>query len=161
MTKVEDSTASADARAAGRQAAQSAQQAADSKWVDRLARVGLASRGLVYVLIAVLAVQIAFGDSGEKADQQGAFSTLAQNGFGKALLWLVVVGFLGYAVWQVTEAGWGHRDADGEGKRTLQRIGSLVQAVMYAGLAFVAARTAAGSGGGGNGGEDATSKLLG
>src|SRR4051812_49635271 len=152
MNKVESLAPGDDARAAGRQAANTARQAADSKWVDRLARVGLASRGLVYVLIAVLAAQIAFGDRGEKADQQGAFSTLAQNGFGKAVLWLVVAGFLGYAAWQLTEAGWGHRDADGEGKRALERIGSLAQAVVYAGPAFVAAPPAGGGGGGGDGG---------
>ena len=51
--------------------------------------MGLAARGLVYVLIGILALQIAFVDRAERADQQGAFQTLAQNGFGKAILWLV------------------------------------------------------------------------
>ncbi|NHC13718.1 DUF1206 domain-containing protein [Motilibacter deserti] len=147
-------------RGAGRQAAGSAREAADSVWVERLARVGLAARGLVWALIGVLAAQIALGDRQGQADQQGAFSTLAQNGLGKALLWLAVAGFLGYAAWQVTEAGWGHRDADDAKSRTFERIGSLAQAVLYAALAFVAARTATGSGGG-QGSEDATARLLG
>jgi Domain of Unknown Function (DUF1206) len=33
--------------------------------------VGLAARGLVYVLIGILAVQIAFVDRAKEADQQG------------------------------------------------------------------------------------------
>ena len=147
-------------QAAGRQAAGSARQAADSVWVERLARVGLAGRGLVWALIGVVAAQIALGDHGEQADQQGAFATLAQNGLGKALLWLVVAGFLGYAAWQLTEAGWGHADADDARSQALGRVGSLAQAVLYVGLAYIAARTALGSGGAG-GSEDATARLLG
>ena len=78
----------ASAGSSGQRAASAARQAADSKWIERTARVGLAARGLVYVLIAVLAFQIALVDRAERADQQGAFQTLAQNGFGKAILWL-------------------------------------------------------------------------
>src|SRR5829696_9036607 len=78
----------ASAGETGQRAARTAQQAADSKWIQRTARVGLAARGLVYVLIGILAFQIAFVNRAKEADQQGAFQTLAQNGFGKAVLWL-------------------------------------------------------------------------
>src|SRR5215211_6774477 len=78
----------ASAGSSGQRAANAARQAADNKWIERTARVGLAARGLVYVLIGILALQIAFVDRAERADQQGAFQTLAQNGFGKAILWL-------------------------------------------------------------------------
>jgi hypothetical protein len=91
----------------GRRAADTARRAADSRWIERTARVGLAARGLVYVLIGILAFQIAFVDRAERADQKGAFQTLAQNGFGKAVLWIVIIGFVGYGVWQATEAAWG------------------------------------------------------
>jgi Domain of Unknown Function (DUF1206) len=69
----------------GRRAADTARRAADSRWIERTARVGLAARGLVYVLIDILAFRIAFVDRAERADQKGAFQTLAQNGFGKAV----------------------------------------------------------------------------
>lgn len=72
----------------GQRAANTARRAADSRWIERTARIGLAARGLVYVLIGILAFQIAFVNRAERADQQGAFQTLAQNGFGKAVLWL-------------------------------------------------------------------------
>lgn len=138
---------------------QHARRASDSRWLDLLARVGLVGRGIVYALIAVLAFQIAFGDHSERADQTGAFQTLAQNGAGKALLWLVVAGFVGYAGWQLAEAIRGHRHAEPK-KRTGKRIESGVKAAVYFGLAGLAAKTAVGSGGGG-GGDTASAKLMG
>ena len=75
----------ASADETGQRAARTARQAADSKWIERAARVGLAARGLVYVLIGILAVQIAFVERAKEADQQGAFQTLAHNGFGKRM----------------------------------------------------------------------------
>jgi Domain of Unknown Function (DUF1206) len=63
----------------GRRAADTARRAADSRWIERTARVGLAARGLVYVLIDILAFRIAFVDRAERADQKGAFQTLAQT----------------------------------------------------------------------------------
>jgi hypothetical protein len=88
--------------------------------------VGLAARGLVYVLIGILAFQIAFVDSAERADQKGAFQTLAQNGFGKAVLWLVIIGFDGYGLWQASEAAWGHRRELDDRKRTANRASTVV-----------------------------------
>src|SRR5215211_5005589 len=94
----------ASAGSSGQRAANAARQAADNKWIERTARVGLAARGLVYVLIGILAFQIAFVDRAAQADQQGAFHILAQNGFGKVILWLVIIGFVGHGLWQATEA---------------------------------------------------------
>ena len=144
----------------GQRAASAARQAADSKWIERAARVGLAARGLVYVLIGILALQIAFVDRAERADQKGAFQTLAQNGFGKAVLWLVVLGFVGYGLWQATEAAWGHRTELDDRKRTANRAESAVKAVIYLVLAVVAFRVVTGSSQGGQGGEQVTAKLL-
>jgi hypothetical protein len=141
-------------------AARTARQAADSKWIERTARVGLAARGLVYVLIGILAFQIAFVDRATQADQQGAFQTLAQNGFGKAILWLVILGFVGYGLWQATEAAWGHRTERDDRKRTASRVESAVKAVIYLMLAVVAFRVVTGTSTGGQGGEQVTAKLL-
>jgi hypothetical protein len=150
----------ASAGETGQRAANAAQQAADSKWIERTARVGLAARGLVYVLIGILAFQIAFVDRAEQADQQGAFQTLAQNGFGKAILWLVILGFVGYGLWQASEAAWGHRRELDDRKRAASRVESAVKAVIYLVLAVVAFRVVAGTSNGGQGGEQVTAKLL-
>jgi chorismate-pyruvate lyase len=114
----------------------------------------------VYVLLGLLAAQIAFGDSGEKADQSGALQKVADQPFGKALLWLVVIGFAGYALWRATEAVVGHTEERSTGKRIAKRVIEGVKAVIYAGLALLAARIAMGDGGSGNSGESTTAKLL-
>jgi hypothetical protein len=150
----------ASTSSSGQQAADTARRAAESKWIERTARVGLAARGLVYVLIGILALQIAFVDRAEQADQQGAFQTLAQNDFGKAILWLVIIGFVGYGLWQATEAIWGHRRERDDRKRTANRVESAVKAVIYLVLAVVAFRVVTGSSQGGQGGEQVTAKLL-
>jgi len=144
----------------GRRAADTARRTAESRWIERTARVGLAARGLVYVLIGILALQIAFVDRAERADQKGAFQTLAQNGFGRAVLWLVIIGFVGYGVWQATEAAWGHRTERDDRKRAANRAESAIKAVIYLVLAVVAFRVVTGSSQGGQGSEQVTAEVL-
>jgi Domain of Unknown Function (DUF1206) len=150
----------ASAGQTGQHAVSAVRRASQSKWIDRTARVGLAARGLVYVLIGILAFQIAFVDRAKEADQRGAFQTLAENGFGKVVLWIVIIGFLGYAAWQASEAVWGHRNEPDERKRMASRIESAVKALIYLGLIVVAVRVVTGSGGSGQGGATLTAKVL-
>jgi hypothetical protein len=127
------------ARSAGNQAQDKAEQAAqaiDAPWVRTLGKVGVAAIGLVHLLLAWLALQVAFGSSsGKSTDQTGALAELAQNGAGKALLGLMALGFLAWAVWQVvmTVIGFAWED---EKERTVQRVASAVKAVIGLSLAF-------------------------
>ena len=148
------------ARMEARRASAHMSRTADSEWVERLARVGLLARGLVYVLIGVFAMQIALGHStSHQANQQGAFAEIASKPFGQLLLWIVAFGFLGYALWQASDAIGGHHAVEG-GKRTAKRAEAAVKAVIYLALAFSAVRTATGSSGG-QGGQGITARLLG
>jgi hypothetical protein len=78
--------------------------------MDRLARLGLACRGLLYALIGVLALRIGLGESGQEADRTGAITTIARQPFGTVILWVMAVGFLALALWQLSEALMGSRD---------------------------------------------------
>jgi hypothetical protein len=89
-----------------------ASRASDHPALEAAARVGYAVSGLLHLLIGWITVQIAVGGSGKSADQSGALGALANNGLGKLLLWLAVVGFLGLALWQLTDAAVGHAGAD-------------------------------------------------
>lgn len=111
--------------------------------VDRLARLGLAARGLVYLLIAWISVRIATsgGGAGGEADRKGAMATFAHNAAGKVVLVVMAIGFAGYAIWRLTEVGWGHRDADGA-SRWVKRGASLARAVLYGGFAWSAMHAA-------------------
>lgn len=129
-----------------RNAIDQAEHATDSAPLKLLARVGLIAYGIVHLLIGWLALQIAWnGSSGKSADSSGALKTLAGEPFGKALLWLIVVGLLALAVWQAGTAIWGHRDKQGA-KRTRKRVTSAARVIIYAALAYSAAAVARGVG---------------
>lgn len=133
---------------AGSEASAAARRAASSKNVERVARLGFVSRGFVYAFVGFVAFQIALGNRGGEADQKGAFQSLAAKPYGAVLLWLIVLGFLGYAAWRATEAAVGHRGETDEKKRTFKRVVSGVKVAIYLGLAVTAARIAMGGSGG-------------
>ena len=76
-------------------------QLAGAKPLGWLARAGFVARGLVYLIIGVLALKLALGDGGKATNQQGAMKTIAHQPFGEALLILVAIGLAGYALWRL------------------------------------------------------------
>lgn len=124
-----------------------AERAEDSSWLEGLARAGLAARGVLYVVVGVLALQIAFGKKGEQADKQGALAALARQPFGKVLLVAVAVGFAGYAVWRLVSA---FLDTEGDGSDAggwAKRAGDLGRGLLYGGFFVAAVRLLTGSSG--------------
>jgi hypothetical protein len=129
----------------------SARQAGDSDALENLARVGLIAYGVVHLLVAWLALQLAWGGgSGESADQSGAMSTVAESPVGKPLLWVIAIGLIALAVWQAAEVlrwrqGW---TASGKTRtKALRKSGkAIVKAVIYISLAVLAIRFATGGG---------------
>jgi len=123
-----------------------AEQAGDSTSLEWLARGGLIAYGVVHLLVGWLALQIAWGgSSGTSADTSGALTTLAHQPFGKVLLWVVALGLVALALWQTSEAIWGHPDQD-RAKRVRKQITSGAKAAVYAALAVSAGLVALGSG---------------
>jgi hypothetical protein len=127
-----------------------ARQAGESDGLEHLARVGLIAYGVVHVLVAWLALQLAWGGGGESADQSGAMATLAESPLGKPLLWVVAIGLIALAVWQAAEVlrwrrGW---SASGKARtKAIRKSGkAVVKAVIYAALAVLAIRFATGGG---------------
>jgi hypothetical protein len=104
-------------------------------------RLGLVAYGVVHLLVAWLAVQIAVGDlDGDgvgKADKTGALQSLSANAAGDVLLWLIAVGLGVSALWQLLEAV--------IGDKTALRLMNLGEAVLFGYLAFSAGKLAAGS----------------
>jgi hypothetical protein len=96
-----------------------------------VARAGLVARGVLYVLIGVLAVDIAQGQTGANASQQGAVGNVAKAPFGHWLLIAFAVGVFGYAAWRAVQAVSGHEVETGERRDTTERVGAGVSAVAY------------------------------
>lgn len=89
--------------------------------------------GVVHVLVAWLAIQVAFGGS-EQADSKGALSGIAQAG--AWLLWALGIGLVFFAVWQLLLACVGYTYVAKKRKRISKRIGSAARAVTALGIAF-------------------------
>jgi hypothetical protein len=142
-----------------RATARAARRAGDSKAMDRWARAGIAARGVVYGLIGVLAIQLAVGNQHRETDQKGAFQTLAGQPGGKIMLWAVALGLFGYAIWQGTEAIWGHRQESGR-KRLAKRVESAAKALIYLVIGALAVKVVTGSPSR-SGGDTVTAKALG
>jgi hypothetical protein len=135
-------------------AAGAAGRAGDSDALEHLARIGLIAYGVVHLLVAWLALQLAWtGGNDDSADQAGALAQLAEQPLGRPLLWLLAVGLVALAAWQAAEVlRWRSRlSSSGDArKKALEKTGKAVaKAVLYAVLAVLAVRAATGGGGGG------------
>jgi hypothetical protein len=107
-------------------------KAASSRWLEGLARGGFVACGVNYMLIGLLAIQIALGIGGEAADAAGAVHAVAAHPGGFVLLWLVAVGFSGLALWRLTEVVYGQ--ASPNGHTVAKRLASLARAAIYIAL---------------------------
>jgi amino acid transporter len=122
-----------------------ARRASDSQGARGLARAGLTARGVLYILIGWVAILVAFGKtSGNQANQAGALHLLARQPFGLVLLWLLGIGFAGYALWRFSEAAFG---VAGEGTGAGPRLKSLVRGLVYAFFAYLTFEIIAGTAG--------------
>ncbi|MGI8671142.1 MAG: DUF1206 domain-containing protein [Luteitalea sp.] len=93
--------------------------------MKRLVRVGYAAKGVIYLLIGALALQLAFADGGRLTDSAGAMKTIVAQPFGLALLTVIAIGLLAYAGWEVVGAIWvTGRQATGARARFLRVFGA-------------------------------------
>ncbi|GAA1197045.1 DUF1206 domain-containing protein [Streptomyces hebeiensis] len=141
-----------------------ARRAADSPVVDAAARWGFTARGVIYLLVGVLALQVAFGDGGgRQADRGGALAEIARQPMGAVLLWVLGAGLAGMALWRLSEALFGAAGPGGSepGKRLLSAGRCVFYGfVAYSVLAFAAGERGSGSGSGDRDSRDITARAL-
>ena len=128
----------------GDRAEQLGHEVRQSKTLDGAIRFGMVIYGVVHLIVAWLAVQLALGEGGKQASQKGAMQTLAKEPAGTLLLWLVAVGMFALVLWRILEIFVGHQEYDG-GKRWRRRATSAFKAVVYGYLAVTAVRFAVGA----------------
>jgi len=113
-----------------------AQKVANSPLMETLTRVGYGARGLIYITMGLLAVQVALGKGGALASPQGAIAAMGKQPAGMVLLWLILVGIIAYALWGVVRAVFDPLDKGHDLKGLLARFGFLVSAFGYAVLVW-------------------------
>ncbi|GAA1658801.1 DUF1206 domain-containing protein [Kribbella alba] len=100
--------------------------------------VGLIAYGVVYLLVAWIALQLAWGKNSEEATQQGALQELASKPFGSVLLWILAIGLFSLVIWRALQLIYGHLDTEG-------KVSSAARGVVYLVLGVSAVKVAMGS----------------
>lgn len=126
-----DTGAGTGVRAGADRAASRAQH---SKLAQVLGRAGMACYGLVHLVIAYLAVRVAFGGSRQSADQKGAIAEIGSSSFGAILLWLLALGLIAFGLWQFLMAATGYGWVSDKGKRAVRKAGSVARGVVVIAL---------------------------
>lgn len=114
-----------------------------SSGIKTLARFGFAAKGTVYILTAVLALLAATGQQGgQTADKKQAVQTLQDLPGGPVLLGLIAFGLLGYIIWRFTQALMDTENKGSDAKGIGRRLGYAGSGLLYASVAWYAARLA-------------------
>ncbi|MGC4112664.1 MAG: DUF1206 domain-containing protein [Nocardioides sp.] len=116
-----------------------------SSWSDHAVRLGMVAYGIVHLTIAWLGIQLALGDHSGAASRNGALHQLAQQPFGRVVVWVVAVGMFALVAWKLLEAFVDFGEADGA-KKALAPLTDVGKAVVYGTLGVSAVHVALGSG---------------
>ncbi len=114
--------------------------------VRLLGRAGFLARGLMYIVIGWIAVEIAFGKTSQRADKSGALQTFGRSPGGEIALWVLAIGFFGMAIWRLSEAAFGTPETDKK-KAVWTRLTAFAKAVVYGVLGYTVTDYAIGAGG--------------
>jgi hypothetical protein len=103
-----------------------------SPLMEALTRIGYGTRGLIYIIMGLLAVQVALGKGGALASPLGAIAKIGKQPAGMLLLWIVLLGLISYSLWGVVRAVFDPLHKGNDMKGLIARGGFLVSAFGYA-----------------------------
>jgi hypothetical protein len=125
---------------------QAAQDAVNNEWFERLAHLGYAAKGIVYLVAGAFSARAAFGLGGATTDTRGALQRILTGPFGKIALGVIAVGLVGYVLLRLVQAFMDPERKGTDPKGLAIRAGYVISAAVYASLALTAVRLANGSG---------------
>jgi len=120
-----------------------------SEKVVWLARVGFATRGVVYILLGYLALTTAGSETVDDGASD-AFAMIADVPAGWAVLYLAAAGLIGYALYRFSAAFFDIERKGSDAKGIAHRVAYLASAVVHTGMAWTAAKFAGGAKSAGN-----------
>lgn len=129
--------------------------------IASLARLGYASKAVIYAIVGGLAIAAATNRGGRITDTSGALRVVLTQPFGRGLLFVLAAGLCGYAAWRMLDS---IVDPDRNGTDfggLVTRIGNIVRGIVYGALGIEAFRLARGLGGSkGNEAEMWTARIM-
>ncbi|HEU0045778.1 DUF1206 domain-containing protein [Sphingomonas sp.] len=126
-----------------------------SAQLTTLTRIGFATRGLLYLVIAFLVIR-----TGRAEDPAGALRVLGEGG-GRLLLGVMAAGLAAYGLWRLADAAFDLERHGSDRKGALERLAAGASGVVHGFLAWQAVRLIQGvSSGGGGGTQEGTQTAL-
>ena len=110
---------------------------------DVVVGLGLVTYGLVYLLVASIAVRIAVTGQRGADTPYTALDALAETLVGEALLWVTAFGLGALTLWQIFETVWRRNPHENPIGKAFGRTGSIFSAIGYLTLGVSAVRVAA------------------
>lgn len=123
--------------------ANAAEDASNSRAFVVAARSGFAVSGLLHLLVGIIAIRLAFGES-KDAEQSGAMAQLAAQPAGYVLVWVGAAACLALGLWQGSEVIFGYRHAPAR-KRLGKKLSAAGQGIVFLALAVAFASFALGN----------------
>lgn len=114
--------------------------ASTNQQVVRIGRLAIATQGVLYGAVGLLAVQVARGDKGAKASQKGAIESVVHQPYGRILLLVLLVGLVAHAIWRLVLAFRGEPGNDEDGKSLAKRAANFGRAAIYVSFSVLAVK---------------------
>ena len=116
--------------------------------LDVVTRIGFGAKGIVTMLVGLLALRFALRRGGEITGQEGAVELVLREPFGRLMLAVLAAGLASYALWMFV-AAFVDPERKGESFRGIaERLGFFATGIGYALLALTAFKLLVGRGGG-------------
>lgn len=109
---------------------------------DKFVALGLLAYGLLHLLIAWIAIRIAWSGRHQNDSETAALQAMAESLPGEVLLWATAVGLTAMCVWQVFETVWRRNPDESALLRRFGRFGSIISAGVYLSVGYSAGRMA-------------------
>ncbi|HEX9406611.1 MAG TPA: DUF1206 domain-containing protein [Thermoanaerobaculia bacterium] len=105
-------------------------------WIERAARLGYFSIGVVYIIVGLMTAAAAMGIGGKAANWTDAIAEISAMPLGTIALLIIGIGLLGYSVWLVSSAITDSDQRGRDAKGLMIRAGAVAAAVIHV---FIAA----------------------
>ena len=115
-----------------------------SPWMERLARFGYVAKGVVFLLIGIVALDVARGLRSQATGAKGAIGKLATFPLGHPMVIALAVGLAGYALFQFILAMVDPENHGTDLKGVAVRAGAFFSGIGYGFLAYAAVNVALG-----------------